>query len=128
MHAQTLKAGLMTQSLTLDLAEVRMSDVARVGGKSASLGEMIGELAGAGVRVPGGFATTADAYREFLAQDGLDARIAVRLATLDANDVKALAEVGGHIRSLILAQPFPAALEKELAARYQDLASGTADG
>jgi pyruvate,water dikinase len=127
MRAQT-HGDLMTQSFTLDLGEVRMSDVARVGGKSASLGEMISQLAGAGVRVPGGFATTAEAYRAFLAQNGLDKRIAARVAKLDTNDVKALAQAGAEIRELILKQPFPAALEKELAARYQALAAATADG
>ena len=74
-----------------DLASLRMSDVALVGGKSASLGELIGNLASAGVRVPGGFATTAQAYRDFLADSGLDARIAARLATLDVDDVNAIA-------------------------------------
>jgi pyruvate, water dikinase len=127
MRAQT-GGDPMTQTLTLDLAEVRLSDIARVGGKSASLGEMIGALAGTGVRVPGGFATTADAYRQFLSQNGLDARIAERLSKLDANDVKALTETGAEIRGLIRAQPFPAALEKELAARYERLASETVDG
>ena len=74
-----------------DLASLRMCDVALVGGKSASLGELIGNLASAGVRVPGGFATTAQAYRDFLADSGLDARIAARLATLDVDYVNALA-------------------------------------
>src|SRR5688572_21665978 len=108
-------------SLVLDLAEVRMRDVACVGGKSASLGELIGELGSAGVRVPGGFATTAHAYREFLAQDGLDRRISERLATLDADDVKALAAAGKEIREWMVAQPFPAALERDIAARYEAL-------
>src|SRR3954453_15922225 len=104
----------MTQasdSLVVDLASVRMSDVASVGGKSASLGEMISQLGAAGVRVPGGFATTAHAYRQFLAQHGLDQRIASRLSGTDENDVKALAAAGKEIRDWILAQPFPAALE-----------------
>ena len=113
--------GRANDSLVLDLAEVRMSDVPRVGGKSASLGELIGELGSAGVRVPGGFATTAHAYREFLAQNGLDRRISERLAALDANDVKALAAAGKEIRAWIVAQPFPAALERDIAARYETL-------
>ena len=71
-----------------------MRDVDTVGGKNASLGEMIGALAGLGVRVPGGFATTASAYREFLSQGGLDARIRDKLAALDVDDVTALAATG----------------------------------
>ena len=69
----------MTTPLIMDLAALRMTDVASVGGKNASLGEMISQLGGAGVRVPGGFATTSHAYREFLAQGGLKDRIATRL-------------------------------------------------
>ena len=115
----------MNDALVLDLAEVRMSDVAAVGGKSASLGEMISQLGGAGVRVPGGFATSAHAYRTFLSQDGLDRRISQRLASLDADDVKALAAAGEEIRGWILAQPFPAAIEQEIAARYKALAAGS---
>ena len=72
------------------LEKLRNTDVGSVGGKNASLGEMISQLAGSGVRVPGGFATTADAYREFLAHEGLADRIAARLATLDVGDVKAM--------------------------------------
>jgi len=117
----------MKQPLVLDLAEVRMSDVAAVGGKSASLGEMISQLASTGVRVPGGFATTAHAFREFLGQDALDKRIAERLAKLDAEDVKALAAAGQEIRGWILAQPFPRALEQELAARYQALTADSSE-
>ncbi len=94
----------------LDLKDLRMTDVGRVGGKNASLGEMISGLAHAGVRVPGGFATTADAYREFLAHGGLDQRISAALATLDTEDVKALAAAGQQIRGWMLAQPFPPAL------------------
>ena len=93
-----------------------MSDVANVGGKSASLGEMISQLASAGVRVPGGFATTAHAYRAFLAQNGLDERIAKRLSSLDAEDVTALAAAGKEIRGWIVAQPFTPEFEKEIAA------------
>jgi pyruvate,water dikinase len=114
----------VSDSLVVDLAKVRMTDVASVGGKSASLGEMISQLGAAGVRVPGGFATTARAYREFLTQNGLDRRISERLAELDADDVKALAAAGKEIREWILAQPFPAALEREIAASYEALAAG----
>jgi pyruvate,water dikinase len=111
------------QALVVDLAAVRMTDVASVGGKSASLGEMISQLGAAGVRVPGGFATTAHAYRVFLAQTGLDARISQRLAKLDAEDVKALAAAGKEIREWIVAQPFPATLQREIAATYEKLAA-----
>lgn len=110
------------QPLVLNLAAVRMTDVASVGGKSASLGEMISQLGAAGVRVPGGFATTAHAYREFLAHEGLDARIARRLTSLDSEDVKALAAAGKEIRGWIVEQPFPSALERDVAASYEALA------
>ena len=75
-----------------------MQDVNRVGGKNASLGEMISNLAGAGVEVPGGFATTADAYNQFLEQSGLNDRIHDLLDTLDVDDVQALAQAGKKIR------------------------------
>jgi pyruvate,water dikinase len=88
-----------------------MHDVERVGGKNASLGEMISNLAGKGVRVPGGFATTADAFREFLAQNGLADRIAERLRHLDVDDVMALAEAGKEIRGWLIEAPLPKGLE-----------------
>src|SRR5215203_4147594 len=96
------------------LKDLRMTDLERVGGKNASLGEMIGGLSGAGIRVPGGFATTADAYREFIAQDGLDKKIGQRLAGLDPKDVRALAACGSEIRSWIAKCRFPSAFEKEI--------------
>ncbi|MBX3703012.1 MAG: phosphoenolpyruvate synthase [Steroidobacteraceae bacterium] len=98
-----------------------MGDIASVGGKNASLGEMIGRLGGAGVRVPDGFATTAQAFRDFLAQDGLGGRIAAELAPLDVGDVARLAESGARIRGWILATPFPKRLEQELLAAYDAL-------
>ena len=82
-----------------------MHDVERVGGKNASLGEMIRNLAQAGVRVPGGFATTAGAYREFLSHEGLDARIHGWLKALDVDDTRALAETGKRIRDAVLQAP-----------------------
>src|SRR5215813_6056765 len=82
-------------------------DVETVGGKNSSLGEMISSLARAGVKVPGGFATTADAYREFLKQGGLDERIRAELANLNVEDVIKLAATGARIREWILATPFP---------------------
>ena len=111
----------------LSLDTLRMTDVTRVGGKNASLGEMIGGLSAAGVRVPAGFATTADAFREFLARDGLARRIRQRLVGLDVSDVRALAAAGGQIRGWIAAAPLPQALERELRARYAQLAAGDPD-
>jgi pyruvate, water dikinase len=88
-----------------------MHDVERVGGKNASIGEMIGNLARLGVKVPGGFATTADAYREFLSHDGLAERIRVALDGLDVNDIAALTATGSQIRDWVIETPFPPALE-----------------
>ena len=93
---------------------LRMSDVDAVGGKNASLGEMISQLAAVGVRVPTGYATTASAFREFLRHEGLADRIAARLASLNVDDVKALAECGADIRGWICAAPLPATLEAEI--------------
>ena len=111
----------------LSLDTLRMTDVARAGGKNASLGEMIGALSAAGVRVPGGFATTADAFREFLARDGLAGRIRRRLAGLDVSDVRALAAAGGEIRGWIASAPLPPDLERELRSRYAQMAAGDSD-
>jgi pyruvate,water dikinase len=103
---------------TIPFAELGRHDVALVGGKNSSLGEMIANLAALGVTVPGGFATTADAYREFLAHDGLAGRISAELATLDVDDVARLAVTGARIREWILATPFPARLQQEIVAGY----------
>ena len=100
-----------------------MSDVDQVGGKNASLGEMIRELGTRGVRVPGGFATSASAFREFLAQDGLAQRIAEALAGLDVDDVAKLARVGAEIRGWIVAAPLPDALKSEIETAYARLAT-----
>jgi pyruvate,water dikinase len=101
------------------LKDLRMSDLPQVGGKNASLGEMIGALSAAGIRVPGGFATTADAYREFLAAGGLDQRIARRIAGLDTTDVDALRRCGAEIRGWIDSAPFPAKIESDIKSYYQ---------
>ena len=98
-----------------------MKDVSVVGGKNASLGEMIGQLSDAGIRVPDGFATTAQAFRDFLELGGLESRINTRLATLDVDDVKALAQAGADIRSWILANPLPEPLETEIRHHYAAL-------
>ncbi len=104
-------------ALVVPFENLRMTDVAVVGGKNASLGEMISQLP-AGVRVPTGFATTAHAYREFLKHDGLDQRINARLAALDIEDVRKLAETGAAIRAMVEAQPFPADLEAAVRAAF----------
>ena len=93
---------------------LRMTDVESVGGKNASLGEMISQLTEKGVRVPTGFATTAEAYRTFLAHNGLSDRISQALAALDVNDVTELARVGKEIRQWILETPFPAELDADI--------------
>ena len=94
--------------------QLRMTDVDSVGGKNASLGEMISQLSGAGVRVPGGFATTAEAFRDFLKASGLDKRIADRLSTLNPEDVRELANAGAQIRQWIVDEPFSADFEKQI--------------
>src|SRR5215472_12764931 len=104
-----------------------MHDVERVGGKNASLGEMISALARLGVQVPGGFATTADAYREFLQQGGLDARIRAELAALDVNDVAKLAASGARIRQWILATPFAPAFVQAVAVELRHMSGGRDD-
>jgi pyruvate,water dikinase len=104
--------------------ELRMTDVEKVGGKNASLGEMISQLPSS-VRVPGGFATTAEAYREFLAHDGLADRINAALDALDVDDVDALVRTGAQIRQWIIDIPFPAKLEAEIKTAYEAI---TAEG
>src|SRR5487761_2386613 len=105
------------------LERLRMRDLEQVGGKNASLGEMIGELAAAGIRVPGGFATTAAAVREFLAHDGLGDRIHAALVDLDIEDVNALARVGSSIRGWISAAPLPKALVADIERAWVALGS-----
>ncbi|HUO45152.1 MAG TPA: phosphoenolpyruvate synthase [Burkholderiales bacterium] len=102
----------------IDFTELRAADVGRVGGKNASLGEMIATLTAAGVRVPGGFATTAEAYREFLAQNGLDRKIEQALAGLDIGNVQLLARTGAQIRGWIIDQPLQPALMAEIERTY----------
>ncbi len=107
------------------LETLRNSDVEAVGGKNASLGEMISQLSESGVRVPGGFATTAHAFRTFLAEGGLARRISDRLATLDTDDVRALAQAGAEIRGWIEEQPLPPAFEAEVRREFERLSAGT---
>src|SRR5437899_6387096 len=101
-----------------------MHDVETVGGKNASLGEMIGSLANMGVRVPGGFATTAQAYREFLKQGGLDERIRSELASLDVEDVTTLAKTGAKIRDWVMATPFPPEFQKAVTDELRKMSHG----
>ncbi len=112
-------------ALVVPFEKLRMTDVESVGGKNASLGEMISQLP-TGVRVPTGFATTAHAFREFLAYDGLVDKINARLDKLDTEDVRALAEVGAEIRAMVEAQPFPADLQKAIADEFAILSAGNA--
>ena len=104
----------------IPFSELRMTDVEQVGGKNASLGEMISQLPSS-VRVPGGFATTAEAYREFLAHQGLAERIHAALETLDVDDVDTLAKTGTEIRQWIVDTPFPARLEEDIRTAYDAL-------
>ncbi|MFV0375044.1 phosphoenolpyruvate synthase [Microbacterium sp.] len=106
----------MTNILWFD--EIGMSDVGRVGGKNASLGEMVSHLSDLGVRVPRGFATTAEAFQEFLAADGLYDRIKQSVEALDVNDVTQLTRVGDDVRRWIEEQPFPAGLEADIRAAF----------
>jgi pyruvate, water dikinase len=108
--------------------QLRNTDVGTVGGKNASLGEMISQLSAKGVRVPTGFATTAHAYREFLAQNGLDKKINELLDKLNADDTQALAICGTQIREWIMAAPFPAALDKAIADNYATLTAKSGTG
>jgi pyruvate,water dikinase len=113
--------------LVVPFEALRMTDVESVGGKNASLGEMISQLAASGVRVPGGFATTAHAFREFLAHNHLVERIAKRLEGLNTEDVKALAECGAEIRGWIESSPLPPALEAEIREHYARLVAESGD-
>ncbi|WP_306603394.1 phosphoenolpyruvate synthase [Azonexus sp.] len=116
------------EALVIPFEKLRMNDVDQVGGKNSSLGEMISQLADTGVRVPGGFATTAHAYRVFLAQSGLDAKINAVLDALDVEDVNALVKAGAEIRQWIIDTPFPMDLTIAVTEQYQRLvADSTAD-
>ncbi len=108
----------------IKLNELGMSDVETVGGKNASLGEMISNLSNLGVSVPGGFATTADAYREFLKSDNLDKRINALLDDLNVDDIKALTAAGDQIRNWILEQPLPQRLMDEMQTAWQEMSGG----
>jgi pyruvate,water dikinase len=113
----------MSSPYVLPLDQLRMTDVATVGGKNASLGELISQLAASGVRVPGGFATTAQAFDDFLAHNKLAERIRQRLAKLDVDDVSALAAAGREIRGWIEQAKLPPELEREVRAAYEKIAN-----
>ena len=113
-------------ALVVPFENLRMTDVEVVGGKNASLGEMISQLP-QGVRVPTGFATTAHAFRDFLAYEGLAGKISAKLAALDVDDVRALAQVGAEIRAMVENQPFPADLEAAIRESFITLQAGNAD-
>ena len=118
----------MTQKYVAWFKELRMGDVNEVGGKNASLGEMISQLAGSGVRVPGGFATTAFAFREFLQHNQLNDKIEQVLTILDVDDVQALARAGAQIRGWVVDAPFQLALKSAVTTAYQTmLAEADAD-
>jgi len=111
----------------VSLDKLGVHDVEHVGGKNASLGEMISNLAGAGVSVPGGFATTAQAYRDFLELSGLNAQIHAALDALDVDDVNALAKTGAQIRQWIMEAEFPEKLNEEIRTAFATLSAGNPD-
>ena len=114
-------------SLVLPLSQLRMQDVATVGGKNSSLGELISQLSKAGVRVPGGFATTADAFRAFLTHSNLTEKINHALETLNVDDLDALKKTGAMVREWVVKAPFPAALEQQIRDAYGELTRNDAD-
>ena len=122
-----MSSTLQATALVLPFEHLRMTDVETVGGKNASLGEMISQLAASGVRVPGGFATTAHAFREFLNFGGLTAKINARLDALDTDDVRALAEAGAEIRQWVIDAPFPPDFEAAVRAEFERVVAGSPD-
>ena len=114
-------------SFVLPLAQLRMHDVATVGGKNSSLGELISQLSQAGVRVPGGFATTADAFRQFLSHNDLTEKINGALATLDVEDLQALSRTGAMVREMVASAPFQPSLEAQIREAYAELTTGNPD-
>ena len=113
----------LATALVVPLDHLRMTDVEAVGGKNASLGEMISQLAASGVRVPGGFATTAHAFRQFLGHGGLTDKISARLAALDSDDINALASAGAEIRQWVIDAPLPPEFEAAVRSAYATLAA-----
>ncbi len=103
------------------LKDLRLTDLAQVGGKNSSLGEMIGQLAGLGVSVPGGFATTAGAFKDFIAHNNLHARIYDKLATVDVEDVAALTKAGAEIRGWVMDAPLQPDLDADIRVAYKEM-------
>ena len=122
--SNTVSGEITLVEYVVSLDKLGVHDVEHVGGKNASLGEMISNLAGAGVSVPGGFATTAQAYRDFLEQSGLNAQIHAALDALDVDDVNALAKTGAQIRQWIMEAEFPERLNAEIRAAFAEMAQG----
>ena len=122
-----MSATLLATALVAPFEHLRMTDVDAVGGKNASLGEMISQLAASGVRVPGGFATTAHAFREFLRHEGLHDRIQARLGSLDVDDVRALALAGAQIRQWVIDTPLPPALQAAIGKQFARLVADSPD-
>src|SRR5690349_14226950 len=116
--------GKALTAYTVPFEKLGRHDVDTVGGKNSSLGEMISHLAKAGVSVPTGFATTAQAYRDFLKHEGLAERISKELASLDVDDVEKLVETGAKIRQWILSTPFPPKLQQEILESYERMSGG----
>ncbi|PPU29665.1 phosphoenolpyruvate synthase [Xanthomonas arboricola] len=110
------------------LHELRLADLARVGGKNSSLGEMIGNLAGLGVSVPGGYATTAEAFKDFIAHNDLSKRIFDKLATLDVEDVSALTVAGKEIRGWVIDAPLQPELDRDIRTAYAQLCAENGGG
>jgi pyruvate,water dikinase len=114
----------MANRYVLPLQDLRMADVATVGGKNASLGELISQLAASGVRVPGGFATTAQAFQDFLAHNGLAAKIEQALAGVSVDEVESLARAGAAIRKMVEEGKLPPELESQVRAAYEKVSAG----
>ena len=123
-HVNLAPANLQTNFI-LEFEQINIHDIPRVGGKNASLGEMIQQLSPQGVRVPTGFATTAYAYRYFIEQAGLETQLRSQLTNLDIEDVTALRHCGRAVRSLILDTPFPAELATAIAQAYRSLCNSS---
>jgi len=122
--SNTVSGEITLVEYVVSLDKLGVHDVEHVGGKNASLGEMISNLAGAGVSVPGGFATTAQAYRDFLEQSGLNDKIHAALDALDVDDVNALAKTGAQIRQWVMEAEFPARLDSEIRTAFAEMSKG----
>lgn len=122
--SNTVSGEITLVEYVVSLDKLGVHDVEHVGGKNASLGEMISNLAGAGVSVPGGFATTAQAYRDFLEQSGLNYKIHAALDALDVDDINALTKTGAQIRQWVMEAEFPARLDSEIRTAFAAMAAG----